>query len=718
MLNHISRYLRNPDRHIFLQSQKAQLTASLSCVLYLQSSLDLVDPRFTEEAKRSSVLLCLHDLNLYAIDYWLDHLLALSKSMGFCPDRYELEPLLRSLERLTEMHQHIAALQGSGFLEEEELDYRQQGQHWQLFRISHAAQSLLTRVLVHQQTVSLEDSAPKEPHCMPTALQDSNSLIPVSPEIDPNANHQYPLLFTHTRERYQSIVEELMETDEPNNQILSAFILHQASGAFLCRYWGCPRAAQGFHTSELREKHEESHRPRFQCTHATCGLFGTTFNSRAAMKKHVARYHDEDNTASIPNSLTWKPRRLPEDRNLFDFSVVKTKRKAEESRVREEYSESLQASSKGQKTLASSDNRDSASEEKKGTSLLSTNAAEGQVDRTMSDVYQDALYSPGLAPATSSLQPRQQAARDTVSPHRSAVSDLLQVANTERLMTRSASPVSNATCYVSPFQECSQFAPEGGSFSPADTTRFPSIGRLIQQQEREDAHAHAEYRPPSPLVFDPEKTIGPKEMILDHDNIEEDAEMPLTYSLTSTDNPDRYSSPIPQSSNPGFLNMAPSAPAIPQHYPFISKSRHQSSSMRRGPDQAPEFPASLTSMESSKSDESDLYPGMPQQVQHQYQQNAAITETPTFTSSIRSVAAPDLGFRSEEMTWKSLELNFDGPRSFAAEPFDSRSDYPPSMYQPLNPAPPAITNLPGPPIIQTPSSTNKAWTHPPTKPDI
>ena len=347
MLNYISRYLRNPNRHIFLQPQKAQLTASLSCVLYLQSSLDFVDPRVAEGAKRSSVLLCLHDMNLYAIDHWLDHLLALSKSMGSCPDRCELGTLLESLERLTEMHQNIAALQGSGLLEEEEEEEScsQQGQHWQLFEISHAARSLLNRVLVHQQTVSSEDYPPKEPHCMSATLRDSNSLILVSPEIDPNANHQYPLIFSHIRERYQSIVEELMETEEPNNQILSAFILRQASGAFLCRYRGCPRAAQGFHTSEIREKHEESHRPRFQCAHATCGLFGTTFNSRAALKKHAARYHDEDNTASVPNSLTRKPY---EDRTLFAFSDAKTKRKAEGSKVREEYSESIQPSFKGQ----------------------------------------------------------------------------------------------------------------------------------------------------------------------------------------------------------------------------------------------------------------------------------------------------------------------------------------------------------------------------------
>ena len=574
LLNQTSRYLRSPNRHIFLQPQKAQLTASLSCVLYLQSSLDFVDSRVTEEAKRSSVLLCLHDLNLYAIDHWLDHLLALSKSMGSYPDRCELEPLLRSLDRLTVMHQSIAALQGSDLHAEQEQAYRQQGQDWHLFGMSQAAQSLLDRVLVHQQTASSVDYP--EPRCM-AALQDSSSLVPVPPAIDRNANHQYPLLFSHIRERYQSIVEELVETEEANNQILSAFILRQASGAFLCRYRGCSRAAQGFHSSVLREKHEESHRPRFQCAHATCGLFGTTFNSRAAMKKHTARYHDEDNTASVPNSLTRKPRGLHEDRTLFAFSDAKTKWKAEEFTILPEFYEPVQTSLKDQTALTSSDSRHSASAGTTENSKPSTNAEfnrrlsayltnhvamrsaldqTGHVDGVMSDIHQDESNDPGLA-ATPSSQHRQQGQGDTVSPHKPTFSDLLQVANTGHLTARSASPAVIISRQRSPFNESSQFAVEGAyssPSSPAGVTRLTSAAQLRQQQKiKADAHAYAQHHPPSPP---PGLTISPNEMFLDvawdlH-NIEEDTGVPLTDGypsptpLISTNNPDSSSFSKPQ----------------------------------------------------------------------------------------------------------------------------------------------------------------------------
>ena len=55
----------------------------------------------------------------------------------------------------------------------------------------------------------------------------------------------------------------------------------------------------------------------------------------------------------------------------------------------------------------------------------------------------------------------------------------------------------------------------------------------------------------------------------------------------------------------GYPLMAPNNVATPnQAYPFISQSRRQSSSMRSGDSEVPQFPASLTSMESTKSESS------------------------------------------------------------------------------------------------------------------
>ena len=263
-----------------------------------------------------------------------------------------------------------------------------------------------------------------------------------------------------------------------------------------------------------------------------------------------------------------------------------------------------------------------------------------QLDRTMSDVYQDELYNPALGQPASSSQPRQQQAQgNAVSPQRSTFSNLLQVANDGHLTARSVSPAVTISRQRSPFRESSKYAADGGysnPSSPAGATRLTSAAHLRMQQKLEaDAHAYAQHHPPSHHeLLNPPKTISPKETNLDYNITEEEAQMPLfpsvkheprfpshntsrglhrgntdessnndqSFSSMATSRRDSSSSSAPQPAGSGFTLMTPSVPAIPQQYPFISESRRQSSSMRTGSDQAPEFPASLTSMESTKSE--------------------------------------------------------------------------------------------------------------------
>ena len=168
-----ARYLRDTDKFSFLQPQKAQFTISLSCVLYLQSSLDFVNPRVAQEDRRSNVALCLHELHLYAVDHWIDHLLALSKSLGSYAGIFDLESLQKSLERLTEMHNDLAALHSLDIYNEEEPDPTY-GQRWQLLGISRAARSLLEKVLVRQQIAFPNDYESNLPHSKRVAFQCAN----------------------------------------------------------------------------------------------------------------------------------------------------------------------------------------------------------------------------------------------------------------------------------------------------------------------------------------------------------------------------------------------------------------------------------------------------------------------------------------------------------------------------------------------------------------
>lgn len=249
-----------------------------------------------------------------------------------------------------------------------------------------------------------------------------------------------------------------MERDEPNNTTLSAFILRQASGAFLCRYRNCPRAAQGFRTAELREKHEESHGPRFQCAHAPCGFFGMTFNSRAAIKKHAAQYHDEENTATVPNTLIRKPRALHQDRSLFAFSEVKRKREVVDLVPWEGFEIATSvASSNSQPALASSVGPHAISEGSRGTPTVPT------------------------------------------------FSHLLQAAGKAHSTAVSALPAFDFALPRSPFVETSQFAVEGGYSTPS-SPRLTSSAQSTQQQRLGDTI----YMSPSEAFLDYEMPLAPE----------------------------------------------------------------------------------------------------------------------------------------------------------------------------------------------------------------
>ena len=269
-----------------------------------------------------------------------------------------------------------------------------------------------------------------------------------------------------------------------------------------------------------------------------------------------------------------------------------------------------------------------------------------QLDRTMSDIYQDELYNPAMQPSAPSSQSRPSVATSgkLLSPHRNTFSSLLQQANNGHMSARSASPVTpNAARQYSPFRDNSQYNTAGAGFphsnpsSPA--TRLNSAAQIREQQKLDEAQAFTQQHQQSRHDFlNPPKTISPKEALLDYNESDEANRVPLFPSpkresqplansydqrrINTAENSNEHSfgsvatsrrekssnyptsSSASQHSNSNITFMPPSVPtALPQQYPFISQSRRQSSSMRSGgSDQVPEFPASLTSMESTKSE--------------------------------------------------------------------------------------------------------------------
>lgn len=146
--------------------------------------------------------------------------------------------------------------------------------------------------------------------------------------------HADPTLFSMIRTRYQDIVEEILKNEQVvgvANATMCDFRAKHRSGTFFCRHRTCSRAAQGYNTPEMRQMHEQSHVPNFQCAEVACGFFGRPFNTQAAFKKHIIQYHDEVRTASIPDSLDNAHCRSHKDRSLFTLTKPKQKRRVEES---------------------------------------------------------------------------------------------------------------------------------------------------------------------------------------------------------------------------------------------------------------------------------------------------------------------------------------------------------------------------------------------------
>ncbi|KAL9120317.1 MAG: hypothetical protein Q9187_003127 [Circinaria calcarea] len=267
-----------------------------------------------------------------------------------------------------------------------------------------------------------------------------------------------------------------------------------------------------------------------------------------------------------------------------------------------------------------------------------------KLDRTMSDVFQDELYNPRGA-AVVPVSPPSTNQTSLLSPYNKGVfSERLQAANSAR-STSPATPISRER---SPFRQGREHLAEEYLSSNQTVGCLGSASQMREQQKAQaDADVLAKHQSKGQALVAP-NTISPKEAFLDYKENEEDAKMHLfprekqesrggsrthkpsplklvkqesslgdtddsltERSYTSTATTRRQSSSEYSTTSGAaqtrsrFAFAPPAVPGrvqVPQQYPFISQSRSQSSSMRSTSDQVPDFPAHLTSMDTTKSD--------------------------------------------------------------------------------------------------------------------
>ncbi|KAF1987901.1 hypothetical protein K402DRAFT_329772 [Aulographum hederae CBS 113979] len=273
--------------------------------------------------------------------------------------------------------------------------------------------------------------------------------------------------------------------------------------------------------------------------------------------------------------------------------------------------------------------------------LPDTSRTVPRFERTVSDILQDELYTPMPAPINTSAAIKSKNPT-LLSPFRNVVNERLQAAND----ARSQSPSSQGSRAVSPFRHGSPLAPTNNTFGVPQQR----LGTAAQAKNRQKAMADAEMMRQQMKQQPAEsKTISPKEAMLDYHESEEDSKMPLFPESESTDyqqqfnnsqnfddasiskfelrsdqgfgsanmatsgaqtwthNPRRQSSSSyttttapPQSS---FNFIAPAGPGNMHVGPFSASQNYRpTNAMASSSEETPEFPAHLTSMESSASE--------------------------------------------------------------------------------------------------------------------
>jgi protein RPN4 len=261
-----------------------------------------------------------------------------------------------------------------------------------------------------------------------------------------------------------------------------------------------------------------------------------------------------------------------------------------------------------------------------------------KLDRTMTDVYADELYSPSfqITSAPSSNPPA-----TLPSQQNDVFSQRLKAANSQHLSSHT--PLTIPSRDRSPFRQGSPLAPVNKTFG---SQRFSTATHMREQQKLEnDARALQQQLDRTSPEQNTPKTISPKDVDLVYHESEEDANTPLfppqksqrqspsfpvsvvknepmdheddvsQHSFGSMATSRRQSSSAFSASSQGAHQrtnynfstptVASNGRTIPQQYPFVPQSRRQISNMSN----VGEFPATLTSMESSGS---EFAPGSPE----------------------------------------------------------------------------------------------------------
>lgn len=214
-----------------------------------------------------------------------------------------------------------------------------------------------------------------------------------------------------------------------------------------------------------------------------------------------------------------------------------------------------------------------------------------KLNRTMTDVYGDELYSPDFTITPTSPRHSQLA----LSSNNDIFNQRINTANSQHLNATSNSPASTTSRARSPFRTESPFASGHGQGLGPGNAQFHSVqsireqGRDLRETQFMQAQVNAAVESETP------KTISPKDAMLEFHEAEGEANFSLFPQSSADLEMDQLAVHCTQTAESGsggtdsvsqmhFLpSQIPVGIQVPQQYPFVARAQGHDSSVRLSP---------------------------------------------------------------------------------------------------------------------------------------
>jgi len=281
-------YLLDVKSGPFIHTGEAHCSIAFSCITNLTSSFVVVqrlsDGQSQQDIERM-VVSGIFGLQRYAHDFWSQHVIAYPATVGLDGDYgARFATLTASMESFSRV---LKDQSGTSYqLSKASLSAHESECLEKLTTFPRALGLLCEWLSFKKRLAELERTAP-----------DLNIQQQWQLEKDPTFLSLIDYRLASTTETLASMAESDLPAHIDKNDF-AAFQAKMGLYTFLCRYRSCGRT---FVSISRRNVHELSHTPSFPCL--KCDFSGRGFTSRAALEKHVQKYHKSAEDFEIPTSL-------------------------------------------------------------------------------------------------------------------------------------------------------------------------------------------------------------------------------------------------------------------------------------------------------------------------------------------------------------------------------------------------------------------------------